>query len=103
MCWDHCKAATHPHASDENGKVPHLELKLIKGECRFSFIYDSWKQLNTNQITFDQEHVVRTVEIRPKIEPNPKQEKFFLIDLESYEVKPLRITVLPILVHFFFK
>lgn len=90
----------NPH-ENKNGMYPHLELKLIKGESGFSFISDSWKRLNANQINFDQERQVRTVEIRPKIEPNPEKEKFFFIDHESYEVKPIRITILPKLVNFY--
>lgn len=93
---------SNPHKSNEHGQqYPQLELKVIKGESGFSFINDSWKRLNTNQIDFDQELAVRTVEIRPKIELKPEQEKFFFIDHESYEVKPIRITILPKLVNFY--
>lgn len=88
-------------SSESNGIYPQLELKLIKGESGFSFINDSWKRMNTNQINFDQEHVVRTVEIRPKIDLKSDEEKFFFIDHESYEVKPIRITILPKLAHFY--
>lgn len=80
---------------------PHLSLKLIKGDSGFSFIQDSWTRLNTNQINVDQEKAVRSVEIVPKIDINPDQEKFFYIDHESYEVKPIRITLLPKLINFY--
>lgn len=92
-----------PHKTEANGiqTPPQLELKVIKGDHGFSFINDSWKRLNTNQINTDQDLVVRTVEIRPKIEVTPEQEKFFFIDHESYEVKPIRITLLPKLVNFY--
>lgn len=95
---------TNPHnKTNENIGIqyPQLELKVIKGESGFSFINDSWKRLNTNQINFDQELAVRTVEIQPKIELKPEDEKFFFIDHESYEVKPIRITILPKLVNFY--
>lgn len=93
---------SNPHKSTANGiQCPQLELQVIKGENGFSFINDSWSRLNTNQINFDQELAVRTVEIRPKIELEPQQEKFFFIDHESYEVKPIRITLLPKLVSFY--
>lgn len=93
---------SNPHKSTANDvQSPQLELRVIKGDSGFSFISDSWTRLNTKQINADQELVVRTVEIRPKIELQPEQEKFFFIDHESYEVKPIRITLLPKLVNFY--
>lgn len=94
-------SSQHGKKLDDDDMHPHLQLKLIKGENGFSFINDSWKRLNTSHINFDQELMVRTVEIRPKTDPSPNKEKFFFIDHESYEVKPIRITILPKYVHFY--
>lgn len=128
--------------NSDDVKLPHLSLKLIKGQSGFSFIGDSWDRLNKNQINFDQNNAIRTVEIHPKISTNSEQEvvqqnetsspaeenneqdklsidetksntqedkskpdqeseKYFYIDHESYEVKPIRITLLPKLVNFY--
>lgn len=109
---------------------PHLALKIIKGQDGFDFISDSWNRLNKGQINLNQEHAIRTVEIFPKSNTKsisiadakgsdtqdsdaqgseaqdsrtsqPENERFFYIDHESYEVKPIRITLLPKLINFF--
>lgn len=87
--------------SDET--IPRLSLKLIKGNNGFGFISDSWDRLDKNNINLDCEHSIRTVEIQPNpnTNPNPDQEKFFYIDREAYEVKSIRITLLPKLINFF--
>ncbi|XP_055313373.1 acylglycerol kinase, mitochondrial [Sitodiplosis mosellana] len=134
--------------SKPDEQIPHLSLKLIKGQSGFGFIGDGWDRLNKKKINIDQNIAIRSVEIHPKIsikeenlklesknseneqsnsestpnqqqqdesnaeEKKPKseadkskaeeeQEKFFYIDHESYEVKPIRITLLPKLVNFY--
>lgn len=120
--------------NDENA-LPHLNLKLIDGDSGFSFINDSWKRLNKNQINLKQENGIRSIEIVPKstiknldqmennkeieietenpdqkavkqesVKPtqdNLNEEKFFYIDHESFEVKPIRITLLPQILNFY--
>lgn len=80
---------------------PNLRLQLIKGESGFSFISDSWNRLRNNEINLEQEGSVRTIEITPKPSTNPDQDRFFYIDHESYEVKTIRITLLPKFVNFY--
>lgn len=87
--------------TDQNKPNPHLMLKLINGQSGFKFINDSWNRLNTNQMHIDQQHPVRTVEITPKQNTNSEQEKFFYIDHEAFEVKPIRITILPKLIRIY--
>lgn len=86
-----------------NDNVPHLTLKLVNGESGFAFISDSWNRLNNQQINLQREEVARSIEIQPRPVPskNPDQERFFYIDNESYEIKPVRITLLPKLVDFY--
>lgn len=111
--------------------LPHLDLKLIKGDSGFSFINDGWTRLNKQHINFEQENAIRCIEIVPNSstnldksdqnepqimspdqenseqenpEPKPETnepEKFFYIDHEAYEVKPIRITLLPKFVNFY--
>lgn len=86
--------------SDENR--PHLSLRLIKGGDGFNFISESWRRLKSNQIiSLEQENGVRTVEIAPKPNVKPDKDRFFYIDHESYEVKPIRITLLPKFANFY--
>lgn len=116
------------NGNDDNA-LPHLDLKLIKGDSGISFVSDGWTRLNKQHINFEQEHAIRCVEIIPKISTNldesdqfeqvptnqdqekpeqeksksekTEQEKFFYIDHEAYEVKPIRITLLPKFVNFY--
>lgn len=85
----------------ENEPLPHLSLKLIKRRDGFSFISDSWDRLNREQINVDEEYSIRTIEVLPKPRTNPDQERFLYIDHESYEVKPIRITLLPKLINIY--
>lgn len=83
---------------------PHLALKLIKSQGGFSFIGDSWNRLNNSQVNLDGENAIRTVKIVPKPKEkdnNTEKERFFYIDHESYEIKPIRITLLPKFINFF--
>lgn len=74
---------------------PHLSLKLIEAQDGFKFISHSWERLNNNQIHLDQINPIRSVVIVPKQSEHPDQERFFYIDHESYEVMPIRVTLLP--------
>lgn len=80
---------------------PNLKLQLIKEQNGFGFISDSWSRLNNNHINLDRDSRVRMVEIAPKPNPNPDQDRFFYIDHESYEVKTIRITLLPKFANFY--
>lgn len=88
-------------------QLPHLTLKLIKGQSGFEFIGDSWNRLNKQQILLEREHSIRTIEIQPKFKPNEsidqgvQKDRLFYIDHESYEIKPIRITLLPKHVNFY--
>lgn len=96
-------STTDVDATKADTQCPHLGLKIIKGESGFSFISDSWSRVNNNVLNLDRENAIRTVEIIPKTAKESDQEKFFYIDHESYEVKPIRITLLPKHVRFFSK
>lgn len=83
---------------------PHITLKIINGQDGFSFISDSWNRLNNNQISLDVDKPIRTVKIVPKPredDTNSDKERFIYIDRESYEIKPIRITLLPKFVNFY--
>lgn len=89
------------HQTDDS--PPHLTLKLINGQSGFGFMSDSWNRLNSQQINLHGESMARSIEIQPRPEPskNPDKERLVYIDNESYEIKPIRITLLPKLVDFY--
>lgn len=86
---------------NESGNMPKLYLKVIKPSEGFSFISDSWRRINTRGVNLSAEYPVRAVVLRPKLtsaaneDEKKSQERFFYIDNESYEVKSIRVTLLP--------
>lgn len=85
-----------------NNEIPKLTLKLIKPSHGFSFISDSWDRVNSKRINLDAEYEVRTIRLNPKPFDNDEdKERFFYIDNESYEVKPINVTLLPQFLRFY--
>lgn len=80
---------------------PKLAVKLSKETKGYDFITDSWKRLQTNQFSTNQEITARTVEVLPDNTATDGAEHFFSIDNEAYEVKPVRITILPKILDFY--
>lgn len=80
----------------DDGSVPKISLKLGNGFEGFEFVQESWKRLQRNN-RFEPlvEYSVRSVEIRPKIEITPENEKYYSIDNEAFEVNPIRVTLIP--------
>lgn len=101
-----------PH---KNADIPELIVRQgIENKGAWDFIIEAWRRLGSeaNQI---QEMAVakkweaRTVELRPVIDKQDaeqeagadKKEEFYSIDNEDYEVKPIKITLLPAFVNVF--
>lgn len=82
-------------------KLSKLDLKLVTSSNRFGFVEDSWNRLNNKQIKCDFEYPIRTAVVIPKLNENTNISNFFYIDNESYEVKPVRITLLPNFINFY--
>uniref|UniRef100_A0A6B2EEH4 Acylglycerol kinase, mitochondrial n=1 Tax=Phlebotomus kandelakii TaxID=1109342 RepID=A0A6B2EEH4_9DIPT len=89
-------------ASTETGS---LQMKLSDLEdSSFSFILKSWKRLRGDSAAFNTLQApieARTVEILPDAEVNPQKEKYYSIDNEDYDVKPIKITLLPYAINMF--
>lgn len=102
---------TTSNAAHQNeAETPHLLVKLAKDDHGFDFVLASWKRLSSGDFNSDTEFAVRTIQIIPNTEPpgnedgeadQKKDEKFFSIDNEAYESKPIKITLLPKLVNFY--
>lgn len=74
-----------------------LTMKLGKTDVSgFDFMAESWSRLNGAEFKSVNETAFRTVEIRPKkVFIEGENEIYFSIDNEAYEVKPIRISLLP--------
>lgn len=74
-----------------------LTIKLGKNEVSgFDFMSESWSRLNGAEFKSVNEISCRTIEIRPKkVFIEGQNEIYFSIDNEAYEVKPIRISLLP--------
>lgn len=78
-----------------------ISVKLGNGYRGFDFITDSWKRLQTKGFEPLVEYSVRTVEILPENVSSEENEKYFSIDNEAFEVKPIKVTLLPNAVNFY--
>lgn len=80
----------------EDANQPKLELQLgSENPTSFSFISDSFSYINTNTFKAEKVIEVRTIEILPKNVHTDTNGVFFSIDNESYEVKPVKISLVP--------
>lgn len=104
--------ATPPNDGSDETVPPKLQVKLARQNYGFDFVLDSWKRLSSGQFDCDTELAVRSIQIIPNTEADGNSdseekaeekmvEKFFSIDNEAYETKPIKITLLPRLVNFF--
>lgn len=80
---------------------PKLNIKLIKPTSSFDFVSDSWSRLNSRNISTEAEYAVRSVEIQPETKSEEEKPRYFYIDNESFEVKSIRITLLPKFINFY--
>lgn len=94
--------------NQELDSPPKLTMKFIKPSTGFSFILDGWKRVNSSKIEIDAEYAARCIDIRPNFESTAESDedkdensRLFYIDNESYEVKPIRITLLPRFINFY--
>ncbi|XP_055708178.1 acylglycerol kinase, mitochondrial [Phlebotomus papatasi] len=82
-----------------------LRMKLAELEdSAFSYILKSWKRLRGIEVdsTAGKEPIeARTVQILPGNEDNPPKDKYYAIDNEEYDVKPIKITLLPRAINMF--
>lgn len=83
---------------NKTDELSEHKLKLELGNenlTSFNFISESFSQINTN--TFKSEKVieVRTIEIIPRNVHSDTNEVFFSIDNEAFEVKPVKISLVP--------
>ncbi|KAJ6643410.1 Acylglycerol kinase, mitochondrial [Pseudolycoriella hygida] len=76
-------------------EIPKISLKIGKYEdSSLDFVKNGWRRLGVNDFEGKNEDV-RSIEIVPEVVSTEDKELFFSIDNEAYEVKPVRISVIP--------
>lgn len=82
---------------------PNLAVQIGKEETSsIDFIKSNWKRIKAlDDVNPVQSVNVRTVEIVPNQISTEEKEKFYSIDKESYEVKPIKITLVPNAINLF--
>uniref|UniRef100_A0A1B0CE40 Acylglycerol kinase, mitochondrial n=1 Tax=Lutzomyia longipalpis TaxID=7200 RepID=A0A1B0CE40_LUTLO len=101
MCTKEYKIeGKHSEITVGTATEPALEMKLSPAEASsFSFILKSWKRLQGQLEAAGREAIeARTVQILPEM---MEKEKYYSIDNEEYDVKPIRITLLPNAINMF--
>lgn len=89
-------------ADDETAQsLPQIHMKIMKSNERFKFISSGWRRLGSKAIDVETEYGIRSVDIEPILGDNDTTERYFYVDNESYEVKSIRVTLLPNLINFF--
>lgn len=88
-----------PNIDKNVAEIPGLRLLLGKNKFSYpEFVFEGWSRLKGEKI--DPEGIVaRTIEFLPK-EP-PSEKEVIEIDKEEYDVKPIKITLVPRVVKIF--
>lgn len=85
---------------NDNGQS-RISVKLGNGYHGLEFITESWKRLQQKGFEPLVEYSVRSVDILPENVSSEENEKYFSIDNEAFEVKPIKVTLLRNAVNFF--
>lgn len=85
-------------ANRTDTELPRLVVQLGRDEpSSVDFLRDSWTRIRSDEFEPVHQVDVRSVEIRPEPQVlfSEEREAFFSIDNEAYEVKPVRVSVVP--------
>lgn len=61
----------------------------------YDFIVQSWSRIQTKELNAENEIEARTIELIPETISTDEKESFYSIDNEPYEVRPVKICLLP--------
>ncbi|KAJ8966868.1 hypothetical protein NQ314_003262 [Rhamnusium bicolor] len=82
-------------------EIPKLQIQIGPGKVEYiDFVKNGWNSENGQSREVKEIIEARTVEINPEKE---EKESWFSIDNEYYEVKPIKITLLPKIINMFCK
>uniref|UniRef100_A0A336LLJ1 Acylglycerol kinase, mitochondrial n=1 Tax=Culicoides sonorensis TaxID=179676 RepID=A0A336LLJ1_CULSO len=82
---------------DEKSEIPKLKMLLgPESDQGFNYLLHAWSRV-WNRLPMAPEKVIdsRSVIIRPEIESSEEKETYYSIDNEDYEVKPVKVSVVP--------
>lgn len=83
-------------------RIPKLQLNIGPDAPEYlSFVKQGWGHENGKGRIIQEVIEAKTIEINPEVVSNDDDEKWFSIDNENYEVKPIKITLLPKVINMF--
>lgn len=86
-----------PNRSDNNS-MPKLTIRYNHQELDgFNFITKSWQRVQTKVFDAERKFDARTIKLIPDaaVISDDDKERYFSIDNESFEVKPIQVTIVP--------
>ncbi|KAH0811429.1 hypothetical protein GEV33_011362 [Tenebrio molitor] len=87
---------------NSNKETPKLVANIgPKTVDYFDFVKEGWKSENGRMRDVEEVIEARSIEIQPKVTNKSDSEGWFSIDNENYELKPIKVTVLPKLIKVF--
>lgn len=82
-------------------EIPKLMVKVGPKNINYlDFVKEGWRSENGKERSVEDVIEARSIEIIPKI-PNKSEESWLSIDNENFELKPIRVTLLPKLINVF--
>ncbi|XP_022909206.2 acylglycerol kinase, mitochondrial [Onthophagus taurus] len=95
-------AISASNQDDESNDIPSLIVRYGPSTVNyFDFVTQGWKNEHGQDRTVTNKILARQIEIEPELVEN--KELFFSIDKEAFEVKPVRVTLLPKYIQMFCK
>lgn len=89
---------------NNSSEVPKLVVDVGPQQVDyFDFVKEGWKSEKGEKRKVKEVIEARSVEIQPKVNKGSQKEEWFSIDNENYELKPIRVTLLPRLINVFCK
>lgn len=88
-------------AEDNAHSIPRIQMRTMNANEGLAFVSSAWGRLNGKAIEANAEYAIRSVDIEPIESDIDPVKGYFYIDNESYEVKSIRVTLLPNMINFF--
>lgn len=80
----------------ENSETPSLRVKLGPDKISYGdFVSEGWKRIKGDKTNVIEKLDARMLEIIPETISSEEKPVWFAIDNEEYEVKPIRVTLVP--------
>lgn len=90
--------------TNSDGNLPKLQLNLGPSSVDyFDFVSQGWLSVKGNTRSTSKTIEARQIQLKPVELTNNEKEMYFSIDKEHFEVKPVKITLLPDIINLYCK